>query len=144
MKTTDLSRVIGAIPDLPDYEDREKSTLAERDAEIARLHAENADLKTQIQKMHDNGLGESWIEQSEAHALRVRIAKLEAAQVWRPASEPPNNEQSVEVQFANGHCNTDFFNHDHHMWVIHRDAVIRWRELPPTPQETPADAGKEM
>ena len=46
--------------------------------DYSKLHAENTKLKKQIQLMHDNGLGESWVEKftAKTYELQAEIDEL--------------------------------------------------------------------
>lgn len=50
----------------------------------------------------------------EIDRLRARIAELEAAQKWRPASEPPETNKRVAVLFEDGDWDSGY--HDIHGW----------------------------
>jgi len=66
---------------------------------------------------------------------RERIAELEAANQWHSASEPPplpatGLAEAVEVQYANGHVSTSYYNYKCRYWPY--AGIVRWRDLPPT------------
>jgi hypothetical protein len=72
--------------------------------------------------------------------LRARIAELEAAAQWHPASEPPEEEgntgmsRAVLIQEKSGDCYTDWYQHDQKRWHFSK-RIVRWRDLPPMPEE---------
>lgn len=68
----------------------------------------------------------------ENEALRDRIAELESAQQWHPASEPPKHENGIEGQTASGMVFT--------VWYVptcryvsngEEIKIVRRRALPP-------------
>jgi len=58
-------------------EDCPKHPVSVLKKELQAKDKEIEELKTQIQTMHDNGLGDSWVEQSELEALRQRCTEIE-------------------------------------------------------------------
>ena len=73
------------------------NAISKTDATIINLKAENLRLKKQIDIMHDNGLGESWVEKfglkkckEQRDALRKALGKYgthtEECMVYRPIS----------------------------------------------------------
>jgi hypothetical protein len=73
--------------------------------------------------------------------MQKRIAELEAAAQWHPASAPPEELQNtghsfsrhVEVQYENGNVSTDCYDHERKLWS--HDFVVRWRDLPQRPEK---------
>jgi hypothetical protein len=85
---------------------------------------------------------QKWLPESiETIKLRARIAELEDAQQWHPASEPPErlttSNESRKVLVSDGrHCRDDFYVHalsggywDSGTWAT------MWCDLPPMPEE---------
>ena len=78
--------------------------------------------------------------QHENAQLRARIAELEAAAQWHPASEPPEEEgntgmsRAVLIQEKSGDCYTDWYQHDQKRWHFSK-RIVRWRDLPSMPEE---------
>jgi hypothetical protein len=71
---------------------------------------------------------------------KMRIAELEAATQWRPASEPPEKFKSgvlysrnVEVQSATGKVYTTWYDYNLKDFADVSN-TIRWRDLPPMPE----------
>lgn len=92
----------------------------------------------------DNCIKQLRAELAAAHA---RIAALEAAQEWCPASEPPEADESFNNSiWVEGKCKSGsrvwiekvLYAHDLKKWFNWHDEecnVIEWRDLPPMPTE---------
>lgn len=105
-----------------------RNLLAELQEQNMQLWQRNEGLAKMVQK-----------RDAELAALRARVAKLEAAQEWKPADDPPlpeGNEgasRDVEVQLDTGTVHTDRYHYYLRRW--HSGRVIRWRELPPAQED---------
>mgnify|MGYP001321708665 CR=1 FL=1 len=69
----------------------------------------------------------------ENEALRARVAELEFAQAWHPASEPPKlyAEEYLLLNFENGE-----YWQEVDRWNKRNPECIGWRDLPPLPEAT--------
>ena len=75
----------------------------------------------------------------ENEALRMRIAELESAQQWHPASDPPKHENGIEGQTASGMVFTVWYvptclAYGRYVSNGEEIKIVRWRALPPLPE----------
>jgi hypothetical protein len=102
----------------------------------AELRARIAELET-VEHLEKQQLQEEKDSLTLALSKAVkRIAELEAAQQWHPASEPPEQNGSifksrtVEVQSDWGGVQSDFYDYQNGCWYF-STKPNRWRDLPP-------------
>jgi hypothetical protein len=69
----------------------------------------------------------------------LRIAELESALEWHPASEPPEDDRQVVTELNNGKFEIDYYwrpNYTEHRWKYGHENVVRWCDIPPIGKES--------
>ena len=86
-------------------------------------------------------------QEAKINELRARIAELEAARQWHPASEPPEHDGRVLLEFVlnrrraftsanyerrgeTGACHYHWYDYERAGKYIPDGTAVQWRELP--------------
>jgi hypothetical protein len=102
-------------------------------------HCDSPDIAMRIVKMHtgDRSVEERRLREVD-HCLRARVAELEAALAWHPASAPPDSSREVVGYCTDGYLR--LVNYENPTWNCTPYGfadVVEWCEIPLRMKDTP-------